>query len=71
MSIQCCVERGAALEEQEGIPDKEADVVKFTQPAAIPWYGNRALLPPPRPQPSRIVTSLPRTVSNATTLPTN
>jgi hypothetical protein len=68
MQIQCCVER-SLLEEQEGIPDKEADVVKFTS-AAIPWYGNRAPLPPPPP--SRIVTSLPRTVSNATTIiPTN
>jgi hypothetical protein len=62
MSIQCCVEP-ATLEEQEGIPDKEADVVKLT--LAIPWCGN----PSPPPPPPRVVTTLPRTVSNATTIP--
>ena len=62
MSIQCCVER-SLLEEQETPPDKEADVVKFTP--AIPWYG-KASLPPPPP---RVVTSVPRSVSNATTIP--
>jgi hypothetical protein len=61
MQIQCCVER--PLEEQETTPpDKEADVIKL-QP--IPWYG-KASLPPPPP---RVVTTLPRTVSNATTIP--
>ena len=60
MQIQCCVER-TLLEEQEGIPaDKEADVIKLK-----PWYGPQCLPPPP----PRIVTSLPRTVSNATTIP--
>ena len=59
MQIQCCVER--PLEESETTPpDKEADVIKLKP--AIPWYGNAA--PPPR-----IVTTLPRTVSNATTVP--
>ena len=62
MQIQCCVER-SLLEEQE-TPDKETDVVKFTP--AIPWYGKAVSLPPPPP---RIVTSMPRSVSNATTIP--
>jgi hypothetical protein len=60
MSIQCCLER-TLLEEQE-TPDKEADVVKIAP--AIPWYANAPLLPPPR-----IVTTLQRSVSNATTVP--
>ena len=63
MQIQCCVER-STLEEPEGIPDKQTDLVKFTP--AIPWYGKAVSLPPPPP---RIVTSLPRTISNATTIP--
>jgi hypothetical protein len=61
MSIQCCVER--PLQEEQETPDKEEDVVKIAP--AIPWYGNPPLLPPPQ----RIVTTLQRSVSNATTVP--
>ena len=60
MSIQCCVERPHS-EEQE-TPDKEAEegTVKL-----MPWYGKPPLMPPP----PRVVTTLPRTISNATTVP--
>jgi hypothetical protein len=60
MQIQCCVER-TLLEEEEGIPDKKSDTITLKP---IPWYDNAPLLPPPR-----IVTTLPRTISNATTIP--
>jgi hypothetical protein len=60
MQIQCCVER--TLLEEEETPEKETDTIKLKP---IPWYGSNApLLPPPR-----IVTTLPRTISNATTIP--
>ena len=66
MQIQCCVER--PLEEHETTaPDKQTDMVKFTP--AIPWYGKAAALP--QAPPPRIVTTLPRTVSNATTVVPN
>ena len=62
LAVQCCVER-STLEEPEGIPDKQTDLVKFTP--AIPGYGKALSLPPPPP---RIVT-LQRTISKATTIP--
>jgi hypothetical protein len=62
MSIQCCVERTLQEEQETTPPDKEADVVKIAP--AIPWYANAPLMPPPQ-----IVTTLQRSVSNATTVP--
>ena len=63
LSIQCCVER-ALLEEQED-PERPQDPTKASVvTVATPWHGGKPLQPPPR-----IVTGLPRTISNATTLP--
>ena len=60
ISISCCVEK-AAPEDIEDENEKEAATVKISP---MPWHGKP--LPPPPP---RIVTGLPRPISNATTLP--
>ena len=68
MQIQCCVERPLEEGGVTPLPDKEHEIIKpeiVKMKPAIPWYGNA--LPPPLPP--RIVTTLPRTVSNATTVP--
>ena len=61
ISVRCCVEN-ASTEDPEESDGKEAAVVRLC-PAA-PWHESPAALPEaPRK-------NLPRTVSNATTLPT-
>ena len=59
ISIRCCVENAAQEIEDEA--EKEAATVKL---CPLPWHEKS--LPPPPP---RVVTNLPRTTSNTTTLP--
>ena len=60
ISIRCCVEN-ASTEDPEESDDKEAAVVRLCP--AVPWHESPAALPE---APRR---NLPRTISNATTLP--
>ena len=58
---QCCVERATLEEHEEPEKDPKASVVTI----AAPWH-ERSLPPPP---PRIVTTGVPRTISNATTLP--
>jgi hypothetical protein len=61
LSIQCCVER-ATTDEQED-PERPTDPAKASVvTTATPWHKGAPMAP-------RILPNLPRTISNATTLP--